>query len=91
MRAWLKMVLTLRSAISKTAHSVYPVIFFRLNTVNSLYSGHPRHHGLVSVIARVRNSGVRANFYFTDGDHMTEKKYAKAELMKYAKAELMKK
>ena len=33
-------------------------------TVNSRYSGHPRDHDLVSVIARVRNSGVRENFYF---------------------------
>ena len=34
------------------------------DTVNSRYSGHPRDHDLVSVIARVRNSGVRENFYF---------------------------
>ena len=33
-------------------------------TVNSRYSGHPRDRDLVSVIARVRNSGVRENFYF---------------------------
>ena len=33
-------------------------------TVNSRHSGHPRDHDLVSVIARVRNSGVRENFYF---------------------------
>ena len=32
-------------------------------TVNSRYSGHPRDHDLISVIARVRNSGVRENFY----------------------------
>ena len=31
-------------------------------TVNSRYYGHPRDRDLVSVIARVRNSGVRANF-----------------------------
>ena len=36
----------------------------RLATVNSRYSGHPRDRDLVSVIARVRNSGVRENFYF---------------------------
>ena len=34
------------------------------NTVNSRYSGHPRDRVLVSVIARVRNSGVRENFNF---------------------------
>ena len=34
------------------------------DTVNSRYSGHPRDHDLVSVIARVRNSGVREDFYF---------------------------
>ena len=33
-------------------------------TVNSRYSGHPRDRDLVSVKARVRNSGVRENFYF---------------------------
>ena len=33
-------------------------------TVNSRYSGHPRDRDLVSKIARVRNSGVRENFYF---------------------------
>ena len=36
----------------------------KLGTVNSRYSGHPRDRDLVSVIARVRNSGVRENFYF---------------------------
>ena len=36
----------------------------RQTTVNSRYSGHPRDRVLVSVIARVRNSGVRQNFYF---------------------------
>ena len=34
------------------------------STVNSRYTGHPWHRILVSVIARVRNSGVRENFYF---------------------------
>ena len=34
------------------------------SAVNSRYSGHPRDRDLVSVIARVRNSGVRENFYF---------------------------
>ena len=34
------------------------------STVNSRYSGHPRDRELVSVKARVRNSGVRENFYF---------------------------
>ena len=34
------------------------------NAANSHYSGHPRDRDLVSVIARVRHSGVRANFYF---------------------------
>ena len=33
-------------------------------TVNSRYSGHPRDRDLVSVIARVLNSGVRENFCF---------------------------
>ena len=33
-------------------------------TVNSPYSGHPRDRNLVSVIARVRNSGMQENFYF---------------------------
>ena len=36
----------------------------KIDTVNSSYSGHPRDRDLVSVIARVRNSGVRENFYF---------------------------
>ena len=35
-----------------------------VSTVNSRYSGHPPDGDLVSVIARVRNSGVRENFYF---------------------------
>ena len=34
------------------------------DTVNSRYSGHPLDRDLVSVIARVRNSGVQENFYF---------------------------
>ena len=37
-------------------------------------SGHPRDRDLVSVIARVRNSGMRENFYFKPylqrGGHM---------------------
>ena len=33
-------------------------------TVHSRYSGHPRDRVLVSVKARVRNSGVPENFYF---------------------------
>ena len=37
---------------------------FEDGTVNSSYSGHPRDRDLVSVIARVRNSGVRENFLF---------------------------
>ena len=35
-----------------------------LITVNSRYSGHPRYRDFVSVIARVRNSGVREKLYF---------------------------
>ena len=34
------------------------------STVNSRCSGHPGDHDLVSVIGRVRNNGVRENFYF---------------------------
>jgi len=37
---------------------------YGLHTVNSRYSGHPRDRNVVSVIARVRNSGVPENFYF---------------------------
>ena len=37
----------------------------QLYTVNSRYSGHPRDRDLVSIIARVRNSGVRENFYYS--------------------------
>ena len=37
------------------AHKCEEFIF----TVNSRYNGHPRDRRLVSVIARVRNSGVR--------------------------------
>ena len=59
----------------------YPTLFYQLgrcrqlreNTVNSRYSGHPRDRDLVSVIARVRNSGVQEIFIlniFTEGDHM---------------------
>ena len=33
-------------------------------TVSFRYSGHPRDRDLVSVIARVRNSGMRENFNF---------------------------
>ena len=33
-------------------------------TVNSRHSGHPRDRNLVSVIARIRNNGMRENFYF---------------------------
>ena len=33
-------------------------------TVNSRYSGHPRNHDLVFIIARDNNNGVRENFYF---------------------------
>ena len=40
-----------------------------LRTVNSRYSGHPRDCDLVSLIARVRNSGVRENFYFKPYSH----------------------
>ena len=39
-----------------------PALF--ATTVNARYSGHPRDRDLVSVKARVRNSGVRENFYF---------------------------
>ena len=34
------------------------------HTVNCRYSGYPWDHDLESVIARVRNSGMRENFYF---------------------------
>ena len=35
------------------------VLNFEMNTVNSRYCGHSRDRDLVSVLARVRNSGVR--------------------------------
>ena len=45
---------------SYTEHSMHLI----QGTVNSRYIGHPRNRDLVSVIARVRNSGVQENFYF---------------------------
>ena len=33
-------------------------------TVNSRYSGHPRNHDLVFIIARDNNNGVLENFHF---------------------------
>ena len=52
------------SRAPKDPPSYAPVTSYQQSTVNSRDSGHPRDRDLVSVVARLGNSGVRENFLF---------------------------
>ena len=50
-------------------------------TVNFRYSGHPRDRDLVSVIAKVRISGVRENFYLIENQSLLKAVYKDPPLL----------
>ena len=54
-------------------------------TVNFRYSGHPRDRDLVSVIAEVRISGVRENFYLIENQPLLKEVYKDPPLLSYRK------